>query len=224
MSTVFITGLGRGIGKLLAQKFLEQGHKVYGTSTSGTTNVKDKNLHCFKLDLRSSESIVYCVEEIKETGFTFELLINNAGVLLDEDETSLIPELLRQTLEVNLIGTTDFTERMLPFIEKGGHVVMLSSSAGSIERTGNMASRYPSQYPAYKISKAALNMYTRTLALRMNEKEIIVSSIHPGWARTDMGGEDATISPEQAAETVYKIAMSRPETGQFWSSEGRLSW
>jgi len=224
MSTVFITGIGRGIGKVLAQKFLEQGHEVYGTSTSGTTDLENKSLHCFKLDLGSAESIRSCIEEIKETGVTFELLINNAGILLDEEETSLISDLLRQTLEVNLIGTSDFTERMVPLMERGGHIVMLSSSAGSIERTGNVASRFPSQYPAYKISKAALNMYMRTLALRLREREITVSSVHPGWARTDMGGEDASFSPEEAAETVYKLATSRPETGQFWNSEGKLPW
>lgn len=224
MNTVFITGIGRGIGKELALKFLQDGSLVYGTSTSGTTDYTHENLTCVALDLSSPESISSCIQKIQVLGVQFNLLINNAGILLDEDEKTLVSDLLRRTLEVNLIGTSDFTERMLPFVEKGGHIVMLSSSAGSIGRTGNAASRYPSQYPAYKISKTALNMYMRTLALRMELESITVSSVHPGWARTDMGGQEASIAPEEAAETVYKLATSRPETGKFWNSEGELPW
>lgn len=224
MNSVFITGIGRGIGKELALKFLQDGSQVYGTSTSGTTDYTHENLTCIELDLSSPESISDCIQKIQTLGLRFNLLINNAGILLDENEKMLVPDLLRGTLEVNLIGTADFTERMLPLIEKGGHIVMLSSSAGSIGRTGNTASRYPSQYPAYKISKAALNMYVRTLSLRMEPESITVSSVHPGWARTDMGGQEANISPEEAAETVYKIAISKPETGKFWNSEGELPW
>ena len=89
---------------------------------------------------------------------------------------------------------------------------------------GQALSHFPYHYPSYKISKAALNMYTRTLALRLKESDIIVSSVHPGWARTDMGGQDADISPEEAAEGIYGVATSKPETGQFWFRGKHLPW
>lgn len=224
MNAVFITGVSKGIGKQLALRFLEEEYRVVGTSTTGSIDYSHKNLRTIELDLTSSTSITACINAVQAIGERFDILVNNAGVLEDENEKVIVPDLLRKTLEVNLIGTADFTEKMLPYVNAGGHIVMLSSSAGSIERTGHAASRYPSQYPAYKISKAALNMYMRTLALRMSKQVITVSSVHPGWARTDMGGEEAPISPEEAAETVYRLAITRPETGQFWSSEGKLPW
>lgn len=224
MQTVVITGASRGIGRALTEKFLESEYRVVGTSTLGDKVFSHENFQSFKLDLRSAESIKNFSQELANSGVRVDLLINNAGTLLDEHEKILKTDLLRQTLEVNLVGTADFTEQILPLMNKGGHIVMLSSSAGSIGRTGNVISRYPSQYPAYKVSKAALNMYMRTLAVRLREAGIAVSSVHPGWARTDMGGEEATISPAEAAETVFKIAIGKPESGHFWNSEGELPW
>lgn len=224
MNTVLITGVGRGIGKEISLKFLDADYRVYGTTTSGDANFSHENLHVLQLDLRSPESITNCVHALRASNARFDIVVNNAGTLLDEDEKTLKVDLLRQTLEINLIGIADFTEQALSLVNKGGHIVMLSSSAGSIGRTGTVVSRYPSQYPAYKISKAALNMYMRTLAIRLRDKDIVVSSVHPGWARTDMGGDEASISAEEAAETVYKVAISKPETGHFWYSEGELPW
>ncbi len=224
MNSVLITGAGRGIGKELSLRFLGAGYRVWGTTTSGDADFSHENLQMLQLDLRSPESIKTCVQELISSGERFDIAVNNAGALLDENEKTLKTDLLRQTLEINLIGTSDFTEQVLPLVNKGGHIVMVSSSAGSVGRTGNVVSRYPSQYPAYKISKAALNMYMRTLAVRLKDKDITVSSVHPGWARTDMGGEEASISAEEAADTVYKVAISRPETGHFWYSEGELPW
>jgi NAD(P)-dependent dehydrogenase (short-subunit alcohol dehydrogenase family) len=80
-------------------------------------------------------------------------------------------------------------------------------------------------YPCYKISKCALNMYTRTLASRLNEDKITVSSVHPGWVRTEMGGEDADMSPEEAAAHIYELAIKPPkESGQFWFKGEKMSW
>ena len=79
-------------------------------------------------------------------------------------------------------------------------------------------------YPAYKISKAALNMYTRTLALELKERGVTVSSVNPGWTKTDMGGEDAPFTPEQAAQGIYQIAVSRPPTGGFWFAGESVPW
>jgi NAD(P)-dependent dehydrogenase (short-subunit alcohol dehydrogenase family) len=224
MKVVLITGVGKGLGKATAERFLREGYAVMGTSTSGTVNYEHENLKVFQLDLRSSESIGECAKALADTGVMFDVVINNAGALFDEDDNVLIVEKLRQSLELNLIGTADFTEQILPKVSVGGHVVMISSSAGSIGRTGHSKSRFPGRYPAYKISKAALNMYVRTLALRMSSVGITVSALHPGWAKTDMGGEEADITPEEAGEDIYRFALSRPETGLFWFNGENLPW
>lgn len=224
MKTVLITGVSRGIGQALAKKFLEEGFNVMGTIYSGVSLEQNENLSVFNLDLSSPESIIKCTEEIIATGKKIDILINNAGVLLDEDETRVVVEKLRKTLEINLIGPIDFTERLIPSINPGGHIVNISSSAGSLEKATHAESHHPYHYPSYKISKTALNMYTCTLAMRLKDSDITVSSVHPGWVKTELGGMEADITPTQAAEGVYGVAISKPESGKFWFGKERMPW
>lgn len=223
MKNVLITGVSRGIGKALAQKFLAEGYFVIGTSTSGTVDFNNTNLVTYKLDLSSSKSIVECATEITKFGKKIDICMNNAGALFDDDETTIVIEKLRKTLEVNLIGTIDFAEQILPLVNNGGHIVFTSSSAGSISHTGHDGAHFEGYYPAYKISKAALNMYMRTLALRLKGK-MTVSSVHPGWVKTDMGGEDADISAEEAAGYIFDLAISKIESGNFWFKGKKFDW
>lgn len=226
MKTIFITGIGKGIGKALAAKFLAEGHFVIGTYRDSEPEAQE-NLAAIPLDLADGKSIERCVAAVEKIGRKMDILINNAGVVKDEEETHVIIEKLRDTLEVNLIGTVDLTERLLPFVAQGGHIINISSSAGSLTDSDfETSSHYPFHYPAYKISKAALNMYTRTLAMNLKHEgaDIIVSSVHPGWVRTEMGGEDADISPEEAAEDIFRFSLSRPSTGGFWYRGKLFAW
>lgn len=218
MKTVFITGISRGIGKALAEKFLSEGYFVIGTSTSGKVDYEDGNLSVLKLDLVSEESISTCLSEFEKLDVKLDILINNAATLEDEDETSVKIEKLRETLEVNLIGTINLTEKLIPFIKKPGKIINISSSAGSIEDQDH------STYPAYSISKAALNMYTKTLSFKLKEKNISVNSIHPGWVKTDMGGDEASLSPEEASEIIFKRIETLNETGKFWFGQKEFPW
>ncbi len=224
MKTVLITGINCGIGRATALTFLNKGFCVFGTSQSGTADYAHENLTVFALDLSEPQSVETCVREITEKDTPLNILINNAGVLLDEGDTTLVPEKLRATLEVNLIGTADFTERLVPCLAPRAHIIFISSTAGSLDRTGHLQSHYPGHYPAYKISKAALNMYMRTLAMRLKDEHVIVSSVHPGWVRTAMGGPDADLSPEEAGEDIATFAVSTPETGNFWFKGKQLAW
>ena len=126
MPTVLITGVSKGIGRALAQKFLMEKYFVIGTFLSTPPDFSDKDLFAYKLDLSSSESISECSQVISNAGKKIDILINNAGVLLDEDETRVIVGKLRKTLEVNLIGAIDFTE----------HIINLYLFFGRIFRNG----------------------------------------------------------------------------------------
>lgn len=221
MQKVFITGASRGIGKALAEKFLKESYEVIGTSTSGMADIKNNNLTMLKLDLSSSKSIEECTKEFAKLNKKIDILINNAGVYTNNKDPVMRIDYLRKTLEVNLIGTIDLTERMLPMINKSGKIINISSRAGSITHVGIKKNV---DYPDYRISKAALNMYTKTLSIRLEEKGIIVASIHPGWVETDMGGKGAEFKPYQSAENVYNKIVNLKETGQFWFKQDKLPW
>ena len=225
MKTVLITGVGKGIGKALTGRFLRDSFFVVGTYYTKEPDLKNENLALFQLDLTKPKSIETCIRQVSQLGKKIDILINNAGVLLDEEETKVVDEKLRATLEVNLIGAINFTEQMIPFLISGSHIVNISSSAGSLELPA-IHDHSPYHYPAYKISKVALNMYTRTLVNRFqNEKlDITVSSVHPGWVKTDMGGEDADMTPQEAVEHIFKLATSKVETGQFWFKGEKFPW
>lgn len=224
MQTVFITGIDKGIGRALMEHFLHEGFFVVGTYLIEPPQGNHEHFEALPLDLSKPESVVACVQAFATQDKKIDILINNAGVMLDESETHVVIEKLRGTLEVNLIGTIGFTEQMLSHIASGGHIVNISSTAGSLEDTDHNISHFPGHYPAYKISKAALNMYTRTLAMRLKKENITVSSVHPGWVQTDMGGYEAAITPQEAAEGVFETAIARPETGQFWYKDTHVPW
>ena len=224
MQTVFITGVDKGIGRALMEQFLREGFFVVGTYLIEPPQEDREHFEALPLDLSKPESVATCVQAFAAQNRKIDILINNAGALFDEDETSVVVEKLRNTLEVNLIGTIDLTEQILPHVVSGGHIVNISSTAGSLEDTDHNISHFPGHYPAYKISKAALNMYTRTLAMRLKKENITVSSVHPGWVQTDMGGQEADITPEEAAKGVFATAIARPETGQFWYKGEHVPW
>ncbi len=227
MKNVLITGVGRGIGRALAEKFATEGWRVIGTTYQSTSDLPQGVSKHYALDLSDEASIKNCVENLKKDNITIDVLINNAGILCDEEETHLVPDKLRQTLEVNLIGTADFTEQLLPLLNQSGHVVFLSSQAGSLQEMDHLNdSHEPYHYPAYKISKTALNMYVRTLAARLLHEGngTIVSAVHPGWVQTDMGGSEAPITPAEAATQIFKLATSRPPTGGFWYNDEPYPW
>ena len=148
-----------------------------------------------------------------------DIFIENAVNWPNEEEKGgpiISSSTRRNILEVNLIGTIDLTERLLPasLIKKGGHIISMGSMAGVItEEVGDYV-------PSYKISKVGLSMYTRTLAARLKDKNITVSILDPGWVRTDMGGNEAPRSPKEPANEYYELATKKIPTGKFWK-EGK---
>ena len=225
MKTVLITGASRGIGKATAEKFLAEGWRVIGTSTKGKASFKHENLQILKLDLSDSENIKNVTDEILASGQRVDVLVNNAGVALDSWDAGANMENIRKTFEVNLFGLIAFTEKLLPIISDNGRVINLSSRYGSFSMP-----IYDDTSIGYMMSKASLNMYTRFLAFRLKDKNICVSSIHPGWTDTDMGNDAVTetekpdTKPEDVAEDIYKLINSEVETGKFWFKGEKMDW
>ncbi len=218
MQTVFITGISHGIGKATAIKFLNEGYQVIGTSLDGQLDYNHENLKMIKLDLNNQESIDNTTKELSDLNQKIDIYINNAGILLDEGEDCIVIDKLKGTLQVNLIGPIDLTQKNLHLINDDGHIINISSSAASLEKV------HHTDYPAYKISKAAVNMFTVWLAFKLKDK-IKVSCVHPGRVKTAMGSWEGDMEPEEAAEYIYKTATDKDiETGQFWYKGEKFPW
>ncbi|MEK7567947.1 MAG: SDR family NAD(P)-dependent oxidoreductase [Patescibacteria group bacterium] len=217
MKTVLITGASRGIGFATAKKFLAEGWRVIGTTTKkGQTIFDNANFKLIHLDYLKEETILSAVKEIEEA---IDVLINNAGALFEsEDIIKVDMEILRKTLEVNLIGQISFTEKILPMIKNGGQIINVGSRSAILnEELAEIDA------PAYRISKVAINMYTKLLAKQLESRGIIVSSIDPGSVKTDMNTQAKKL-PEEVAEEMYALATTKHESGQFWKSGKKRGW
>lgn len=217
MKNVFITGASRGIGKVLAEKFLQEGYFVIGTSRNGSAILQHENFLMLPLELTRTESIDVCVEKFKKLERKIDVFVNNAAIWDTRDEGPEIEiAVLRNTLETNLIGPISLCEKMVSFLNDHAHVIHVSSRRGSCELTEGALS------PSYSISKAGLNMYTRKLAARLKGKAT-VSCVHPGSVQTDMNPEGER-SAQEAAEDIFQLTQLSIPTGQFWYKGERLSW
>ena len=220
-----ITGVGRGIGKATAQKFLAEGWEVIGTYSKDKPDYTHDKLQVHQLDITDDAAVRAFAQKVKALGRPVNVLVNNAGVLLDP-EPEANADKIRRTFAVNVFGLVALTEQLLPLMSKGAHIVNISSRMGSfttkpIEDT---------EATGYRMSKSALNMYTRLLAYRTKTQGVTVSALHPGWVDTHMGNILATTdegpdrTPQDAAEDIYKLAISKPESGGFWFKGRPLGW
>lgn len=220
MKKVVITGASRGIGKATAEKFLAEGWSVLGTSMNGT-GWDHEHISWVQLDLSKPESVISAVEAIQKEG-PFDVVINNAAMYVpDEDfpDAPITRGNLAATLEVNVIGTIDITERLLGALVPHGHIIILGSRSGAL-----VVPEVNTSSPSYRISKTALNMYTRLLAQRLHDTALTVSIVDPGWVRTDMGGDDAERDPKEPAEEIFALATSEVPSGKFWREGKERAW
>ncbi|EZH73828.1 hypothetical protein ATO12_18015 [Aquimarina atlantica] len=219
MKTGIITGCSRGIGLATAELLKDDPNfEIIGTSTSGNCSISKSNFECYPLDLSESKSINDFVDKIRNLKIDF--LINNAGILLENWNDAIINiEQLKQTFNVNLFGTIELTEKLIPNFEKDGQIINITSDWGSFSEKN-----FDEFQPHYKMSKSALNMYTKLLAKRLEKQNMIVSSLDPGWTQTDMGGNDASRKPIEVANDIRDLLNQKPKSGNFWHQGKVREW
>ncbi len=220
---VLITGASRGIGYALAKKMLSKGFYVIGASRNGKIEgFENDTFYSLKLDLSNTSSIEKAHDEIKEKFNHIDVLINNAGIGPDLDTPRPDLKSFRETFEINVTGTVFFTEPLIDLISENGKIVNVSSKMGALdicERTDSVA---------YRMSKSALNMFTKILANRLKNK-IKVASIHPGWVKTTIAKDNIVngrITTEESAKRIFNFVNTNFTSGVFWDVEAQtnLPW
>jgi NAD(P)-dependent dehydrogenase (short-subunit alcohol dehydrogenase family) len=233
-----VTGGNRGLGLETCRQLLEKNYQVVLTSRDAEKGIaaakslqsKKANLSYFPCDVTNTSTIADLAKFIQSKFGRLDVLVNNAGILPDNqtpgvfEETSLLEthlNLLQAAMDTNAYGVVRMCQHLVPLMKANqyGRIVNVSSQVGQL-------STMESGLPAYRISKTALNAITIILADELKSSGILVNSVSPGWVKTDMGGKDATVSIKDGVEDILWLATLRSDgpTGQFFRHGKPIEW
>jgi NAD(P)-dependent dehydrogenase (short-subunit alcohol dehydrogenase family) len=236
-----VTGANKGIGFEVARQLARKGFHVFigarnteaGEAAaeklrkeSEEQRHRENNRHgaitVLKIDVSSPDSIRRAAEEFSKAADHLDTLVNNAGILRDDDKDVLTttPEIFETTLRTNTLGALLVSQAFVPFLKKSDAPRIVNVSSGG----GQLTDGADGWAPAYCISKTALNGVTSQLAAAL--PKFAVNSVCPGWVRTDMGGPNATRSIAEGATGIVWLAADTPqtETGKFWRDRKVIPW
>jgi NAD(P)-dependent dehydrogenase (short-subunit alcohol dehydrogenase family) len=230
MKTVLITGANKGIGHEVARQLAAKGFHVFvgardpkagRKAAEGFANKYGKATF-LEIDVADSDSVATAAREFSKIEDHLDVLVNNAGIIVDGDEAILeiSDELFRNTLETNTLGPLRVTRAFAALLRESKEPRVINVSSGGGQLTGGA----DGWAPAYCISKTALNGVTVQLAAAL--PNFAVNSVCPGWVRTEMGGENATRSVEEGADTIVWLASEAPQdlTGKFLRDRKEIPW
>ena len=227
-----MTGANRGLGFETARQLLAKGlivvlagrddaalDRAHGT----LAEPEKRRAVTLQMDVSSVQSITAAQREVTAQVGPVDVLVNNAAVLLGENDDvfSIATDDYRRTFETNLFGVIEVCRAFVPAMASAGYgrVVNVSSGAGQLATMSTYA-------PAYSMSKAALNAFTRILADTYRRSGVLANAVDPGWVRTDMGGPSAPRSSEEGADTIVWLATlpDRGPTGGFFRDRRAIDW
>ncbi|MCY4198602.1 MAG: SDR family oxidoreductase [Gammaproteobacteria bacterium] len=221
MARVLITGAGRGIGKALAEQYVAAGDEVIACvrDEQACEGLASDKARLQVLDVGDPESINAAREAIGDT--PIDILINNAGAAggrrqklddLDLDEW-------RRTLDVNTIGPILIARAFKSNLAASGNGKLMNVTSQLAASTWPFGGMY-----IYSSTKAALSRATQILAIDWKEAPITVALMHPGWVKTDMGGPNADITPEESAAGIISVIakMTKADSGTFYKWNGEI--
>lgn len=218
-----VTGANRGIGRAIAKQLTSLGAEVYvGVRNSTETDIP--RARTLQLDVRERAEIQQSVTDLVQESGRLDILVNNAAIGGPSDPLrDVTAGELRETVETNFWGPLFLTQEALPHLQQtdGGRVVNLTSNMGTFD--GRMEN---GGWPAYRLSKAALNSFTLYLAGEHDSEELIVNAAVPGKVKTRMGGPEATRTPAEGAETPVWLTTFKPgaPSGYLWKDRERIEW
>jgi len=222
------TGANRGIGFEISRQLAARGLRVVLAARDEEKAAQaaaelDGDGIPFQLDVTDPEGPGRLTAFLESRFGRVDVLVNNAGVFLDQSWGGLnVPmEVVRETIEINLVGAWALSQAVVPLMRRHGYgrIVNLSSGLGAMsEMSGG--------YPAYRVSKLALNGLTRILADELRGTNILVNTLCPGWVQTEMGGPQAPRPVQEGADTAIWLA-TLPDggpTGQFFRDRRQIPW
>lgn len=227
--TVLVTGSNKGIGFEAVRQLAKLGHQVILTARDeakglgAQKKLKAENLTVYfvVMDITEEESIRKAFAKIKVGFNKVDVLINNAAILLKEDQSLLTngAPVFEKTMRTNVFAQLAVTKLFQTILPDGGRIIMASSSGGS------MSDPIGGWSPAYCVSKSMLGAITRHLAHELRSRKISVNAFDPGWVKTDMGGQSAPRSVEQGADTaVWLSTNDQTATGKFFRERMEIPW
>jgi NAD(P)-dependent dehydrogenase (short-subunit alcohol dehydrogenase family) len=233
--TALVSGANRGIGFEIARQLARLGVLAVigardpkdGLEAAKKLQSEGLDVPVVGLDVDSEGSAGEAVSEVKRLYGRLDILVNNAAILIDgpggfkASLFDLTADTLHRTFETNVVGPVRLIKAAAPLMQEQGYgrIVNVSSSAGQLAEMG-------SGYPAYRMSKSALNALTRIAAAELGGGNIKVNAMCPGWVRTEMGGANADRSPEDGADTAVWLATLPDEgpTGGFFRDRKPITW
>lgn len=229
-----ITGAYKGIGFEIGRQLGKQGITVLlgardiaqAESAAAKLKVEQIDARAVELDVTNSEHIKAIVQKIEADYGSLDILVNNAGTYLDHLGNEV--DFMRQAFEVNVFGPHALTEALLPLLKASpaGRIVNQSSILGSVGTILSDEVYAKGSAPGYTSSKAALNALTAQLSIRLKGTNVKANVCHPGWVKTDMGGENAPMEIHEGAETAVFLATLPTDgpTGGFYHKGEVLPW
>lgn len=223
--TVLITGANRGIGLAMASSFSAAGYSVIGTARrpEAATALHRLAAKVVQLDVTDPASVSALAQQLD--GAPIDILINNAGMVSQEaaEFADVDIEKLLTEYQVNALGPLRVTQALLPNVMAGKRKIVanISSMMGSMELNTFGCCM------GYRASKAALNSFTKTLAVDMSGEGTIFVVLHPGYVKTDMNGGEGRISAAQSAAGLYTVitGLNEADDGKFFNYDGKsMPW
>jgi len=238
-----VSGANKGLGFETSRQLAQLGIKVLmgardknrGAAAVKKLQAEGLDVEFVQLDVTNSADIARARTMIEKKYSRLDILVNNAGIahpgepFFSNSAATVSINTLRETFAVNFFGLVELTEELLPLIMKSseGRIVNLSSLLGSLTLHSDPQAGLVDVKPlAYDASKAAVNQFTVHLAALLKNTSIKVNSAHPGWVKTDLGGEEAPMDTVAGAKTSVALATldAAGPTGGFFHMGESLPW
>ncbi len=227
-TVIVITGAKTGIGLELVKQAAKKGARIIA-GVRGAAGAREllsaigPRGDVLELDVTSDSSVRAFADQLRTRAKCIDVLINNAGIYRDGSASieTIDSSMILESFDANAAGPVRVTQSLLPFLRaaQAPKVITVTSAMGSLS-DNKSGGAY-----AYRMSKAAANMFVRNFAV--DEREITSVAVHPGWVKTKMGGAGAPLEPAKSAEGLWTVieSITPSDSGKFFNHAGReLPW